>query len=301
MSDSRHRLFLALSWLWVIVVIGYMAWGAFTYSGLYRWLAELQVEQWGGYYQKWTAALPGIALCLPALVYIGHRSRQRRAREAVSPATQARTIRRTAWVMLFAGLAGIAIGGGAFALSQGVPDGSERAEPFDAARLGRGPVPATKVRIRGADDPGATTRVSQRGGGGDRVTFYAGFRLEGDGKDAPFRLFIERNTPGPEALTTLQAFLPEQTGYLVENGLPALALDDLRARGVRVANPHYLLQTGDLARREPYYVVAAVAGALGLISLLVGLIGFLQARRRAWLATAIRPDGSPAGQPAPPA
>ena len=77
MSDGRQRFFLALSYLWMAVVIGYMLWGAFNYTGLYRWLAEWQVEQWGGYYKKWTAALPAILLCLPAISW--HRSRTRGA------------------------------------------------------------------------------------------------------------------------------------------------------------------------------------------------------------------------------
>jgi hypothetical protein len=298
MPDGRHRFFLTLSWLWVAVVIGYVAWGAVEYEGLYRWLAEWQIAQWGGYYRKWTAVLPGVILAAPALSYIGYRARLRQAAEANSPAAQARTVGRTGRVFMLVGLLGILTGAGAFAVSRTLPDGNERAEPYDAARLGSGPAPNIKVRIRGLDDPAARTQVVRRGVD-DRVTFYAGFRLEGEAKDAPLRLFIERNAPGPEALTTLQAFLPEQTGYLVENGVPAEALDALRARGIRVANPHWLLQTGSLARREPYYIVAAVGGFGGLVFLLVGFATSLQGRRRAWLATAIRPDGSPV-EPSPP-
>jgi hypothetical protein len=299
MSDGRHRFFLALSWLWVAAVIGYMIWGAFAYAGLYRWLAELQLVQWGGYYRKWTAALPGILLSLPALAYIGHRTRVRGAAEAASPVAQARTIGRTARYTMVLGLVGMLIGGGAFAISLTLPDGSEPAAPIDGARLGSGPAPAAKVRIRGTDDPSARIQYLQRGAD-ERIIFHAGFRLDGEGKDAPLRLFIERNAPGPEALTTLQAFLPEQTGYLVENGLPEGALAELRGRGLQVASPHYVLRTGDLARREPYHIVAAVAGFTGLVCLLVGFAGSLQARRRTWLATAIRPDGRPV-EGAPPA
>ena len=298
MPGGRHIIFLVMSWLWVAIVLGYLAWGAVNYAGLYRWLAEWQIEQWGGFYRKWTAVLPGLVLAAPALAYIGHRARLRQAADANSPAAQARTIGRTGRIFMLVGLLAILGGGAAFAISQTLPDGSERAAPFDAAQLGSGPAPSTRVRIRGTDDPAARTEVVRRGVD-DRVTFYAGFRLEGESKDAPLRLFIERNSPGPEALTTLQAFLPEQTGYLVENGLPQEALDALRARGIRVASPHWLLQTGALARREPLYIAAAVAGFAGLVFLLVGFATWLQGRRRAWLATAIRPDGRPV-EPAPP-
>ncbi len=292
MGGGRQKFFSALSFLWMVVVIGYMIWGAFTYSGLYRWLAELQLAQWGGYYPKWTAALPAILLTLPAIAWLGCRHRLRKAAEAGNPAAQARTMGRTArWAMLI-GVLLLLAGGGAFAISQTLPDGSEPPEPVDGARLVSGQAPAAKVRIRGTDDPATRVRYLQRGAD-ERLVFYAGFRLDGEDKDAPFRLFIERNAPGPEALTTLQAFLPEQNGYLVENGLPEGALAELRARNIAVASPHWLMKTGDLARREPYYITAAVAGFTGLVCLGVGFAGFLQARRRAWLATAIRPDGTP--------
>ncbi|HTU11161.1 MAG TPA: hypothetical protein VMG08_09720 [Allosphingosinicella sp.] len=292
MSDGRHKLWIALSCLWLLVVFGYMLWGAFAYAGLYRWLAELQIAQWDGYYKKWTAILPGLLLAAPALAYLGWRGRLRQAAEASSPAAQARTAGRAARYTMLAGLVLVLIGGGAFAISQTLPDGSEPAEPIDATRLVGGQVPETKVRLRGADDVAARVRYLQRGAD-ERIIFYAGFRLDGEAKDAPLRLFVERNTPGPEALTTLQAFLPEQTGYLVENGLPADALAELRSRGMAVASPHYVLQTGDLARREPYYITAALAGFTGFVSLIVGFASLLGARRRAWLATAIRPDGTP--------
>lgn len=299
MNDGRHKAYIALSLLWITAIGGYMIWGAFAYAGLYRWLAEWQLAQWGGYYQKWTAALPTLLLGLPAIVYLGRRSRLRQAAEANDKAAQARTIGRTArWTMLIGAVLLLA-GGGAFVVSQTLPDGSERPEPVEPAQLAVGQAPTTKVRIRGTDDPAARLRVVRRGPD-ERIVFYAGFRLDGEDKSGPLRLFVERNTPGPEALTTLQAFLPEQTGYLVENGLPEEALADLRARGLPLASPHWVLKTGDLARREPYYIAAALGGFIGLVCLLVGFATWLQARRRAWLATAIRPDGSPAGGGAPP-
>ena len=48
MNDGRHKLLIALSVLWIAVVGVYMIWGVFNYAGLYRWLAEWQIAQWGG-------------------------------------------------------------------------------------------------------------------------------------------------------------------------------------------------------------------------------------------------------------
>ena len=144
-------------------------------------------------------------------------------------------MRGVALITLAIGLLGVAVGGGAFWLSQGVPDGSEQAQRFALARLGSGPVPQGKVRIEGRLDPGASTSLA-RGGVEDTLTYYAAFRADEDAKDAPVRLFVERGTR-PETLNTLQGFMPEQTGYLIENGVPERALAELRGRGIRVASP----------------------------------------------------------------
>jgi hypothetical protein len=296
MNAGTQRLLLTLSWLWVLAVGAYMTWSMIAFEGLYRWLAEWQMAQWGRYYTKATLALPLLILGLPAFAYLGRRARARQALAANSVAAQARIIRRNARVALVIGLIGIVVGGGAILLAQGRPDGSEKPERIALSSLGSGPVPQTKVRIEGRLDPEASTGVA-RGGVQDGVTYYAAFRAQDEAKGAPVRLFIERSTQ-PETLNTLQAFLPEQTGYLVEDGVPERALAELRQRGVAVASPHYLLKTRSGSLREPYYITAALAGFIGLLGLIIGIAGLLQARRKAWLATAIRPDGTPmAGAP----
>jgi hypothetical protein len=299
MNAGTQRLLVILSWLWLLAVGAYLAWSLFAFEGLYRWLAEWQMEHWGQYYRKWTAVLPFLILGLPALAYLGHLSRAKQKAAAASRTAQAGMIRRTARITFAIGIIGIIVAGGAFWLSQGQPDGSEEATRYDLARLGNGPAPQTKVRIEGRLDPDASTGVA-RGGVEDTVTYYAAFRADDEAKGAPVRLFVERSTQ-PETLNTVQGFMPEQTGYLVENGVPERALTELRQRGVAVASPHYLLRTRAGSFREPYYITAAVAGFAGLICLVVGIAGFLQARRRAWLATAVRPDGTPVEGAPPPA
>lgn len=298
MNASTQRLLLILSWLWLLAVGGYMIWSTLEFEGVYRWLAEWQMEQFGYYSRKATAALPFLILGMPALAYIGWLARRRARSAANSQADQARLIGRSARIMLVIGIVGLLVGGTAFWLSQGLPDGSETAVRYDMAQLGAGPVPQTKVRIEGRLDPDASTSVA-RGGVEDSVTYYAAFRAEGDAKTAPVRLFIERSTR-PEDLTTIQGFMPEQTGYLVENGVPERALADLRQRDIAVASPHYLMRTRAEAFRDPYYITAALSGFIGLACLIAGLAGLLQARRRRWLATAVRPDGTPV-EGAPPA
>lgn len=298
MNAGRQRLLVILSWLWVLAVGGYMIWSGLEYEGLYRWLAEWQMEQWGHYYRKATAVLPFLLLAGPALAYLGRLSRAKYRLSADSKAAQARIIGRNARITFVIGLVGVIVGAAAFWLSQGVPDGSEEPTRYDLAQLGSGPVPTTKVRIEGRLDPDASTSLA-RGGVEDTLTYYAAFRAEGDAKTAPVRLFIERTTQ-PATLNTMQGFMPEQTGYLIENGVPERALTELRQRGVTVASPHYLLKTRSGALRDPYYITAALSGFIGFICLIIGIAGFLQARRRAWLGTAVRPDGTPVERPPPP-
>jgi hypothetical protein len=278
---------LALSWLWIAAVAGYMAWGVIYEAGLSRWLSAWQLDQWGAYYPEQTAFVAGFLLAAPAFWYIRRRAAIVRAREGSGPSADARRMARTARNCALAGLAAALVGGGAFLLSQRVPDGTEKAAPYDGARLGIEPAPAGKVRIAGRLEPEARTYVTETGGARERIVHYVGFRPDGVAGDAPLGLFVERDVDGREEPRTVQYFLPEQTGYLIENGVPPLALNALENRGVRVARPHYLLRTGDLARREPYYVTAAVSGILALSCLAVAGIGGIQARSRRRLAEAL--------------
>lgn len=280
MEQGHNKALILLSALWIAVVSAYMAWGAITDSGLYRWLADLQVARTGGHYPRWTAVLPALLLSAPA-IWVLRRAAERGAAEqaAAGPAGEGRRLAKGARNMAIAGVVAGIGACGLYLFSQSLPDGSEPALPFNLAALGGGgPVPSHKISVRGTVDPDASASISESGGaGGERNIVYAGFRPDEAAKDAPLSLFVERNMgSGP---TVIQAFLPEQEGYLVENGLPALALSDLEARGVRVARPHYVLRPAGESPRTSFYAAAAVGGLLALALLVVALISALQARR----------------------
>jgi hypothetical protein len=278
---------LILSGLWVTLVVAYWVWAAIGFSGLYRWLAEWQIAQFGGYYERATATLPALLMAAPAIAYLRRRAAVAQAESAAqlgSEIAEARRIRRSVRGSAAFGLVAILVGAGAFLLSQGVPDGSGPAVPFDAATLGNGPVPQDRVTIRGEVDPEASVSVVETRGVTSHNAVYAGFRPEGESaKGAPIRLFIERST-GSSAPTVAQGFLPDQTGFLVENGLPDPALREFEARGISLASPHYVLRTSPNARRDIYYVVAGVAGIMGFIFMLTA--GIIAIRDRAKLRRA---------------
>jgi hypothetical protein len=275
MAGRANRTWLVLSWLWLVIVIGFSTWGAITFSGLFRLVAEFQIDRFGGYSEKWTAILPGLLLAAPALWYLRRQSAIAAAAvRAAGPQGEARQARRTGLVLGGIGLVSALVGAGAFLISQGLSDGSEPAIPFDAATLGSAPAPTGRVRIHGTADPIATTGTTETGRINNDSTLYAGFRPDGAAKGTPIRLFIERDFGDSAVAATGQFFLPEQTGYLVEDGLPALALHDLQARGIQVARPNYVLRDQLMSRREIYYVVAGLGGFFGLLFLaMAGALG----------------------------
>jgi hypothetical protein len=148
-DQSWNRTLLVLSWLWLAIVTAYSIWGAVTYSGLYRLVAELQIDQWGGYSDKWTAILPGMLLASPAFWYL---RRQAAIAAAAAPAPgpdgEVRRVRRMAQVLGAIGLVSALVGIGAFLISQQLPDRAEPAVPFDAATLGTAPAPTGRPRGR---------------------------------------------------------------------------------------------------------------------------------------------------------
>jgi hypothetical protein len=283
MAGQGNRALLALCWIWIAIVIAYMVWGLINQAGLFAWLAELQLRQWGNYQEKLTVTLPSLVLVSPAAWYLRRHALRRQALAASvpDPVAAAGRQRRLAGWFAIAGIAVLATAGGVYAFSQTVPDGSEPPVPFDAATLGAGPVPTGRVQVRGTVDPDVSTGVTETTGGSlERTTFYVGFRADGEtDKEAPFRLFIKRST-GTGPPSAYQGFLPEQDGYLFRNGLPGLALRDLQGRGVRVADPYYVLGSGGgVGRRETWYIVASLAGIFGFMLLVVApAIYFRRAR-----------------------
>jgi hypothetical protein len=261
-----------LAWAWLVVVMAYLGWGMASDAGLYRWLVDRQVARFGQYYPTLTALLPALLLGAPALAWLRRRHLAAEARDAAAgPAAAAARARRGSRVLALVGLVALAIGGGAFWWAQSLPAEEAPAVPFDAATLGTEPAPSGRVRIRGEVDPDAGAGIEESGQYRDTTEYYFGFRAEGEpAKDAPFRIFVARTLQGADAQTA-QGFLPEQEGRLERNGLPELARRDLAARGVRIAEPHYVLRTGHRDPRETFYIVGGLGVLTGAAFLVVGL------------------------------
>lgn len=274
--NERKNKSLVWAWLWVAGVVGYMLWSMLSFTGLYRSLAEMQIARWNKYYEFATLGIPLLALAGPALSWI-RREKMAGARVGGVPdkAAAMRSLARTLFVI------GVVFALASFATwkySQSLPDGSEPAEPIDLAAIAQGQIPITKIALKGKVLPDISVTVGEKSRTIDINTTYVGFLPEGAAANEPVRVFVERYIGASANLGTTQAFMPQQTGYLVANGLPPLAILDLKRRGVALASPVYLLRPGSVARREPFYIVASLCGLMGFTTFAVGGIVLFQRR-----------------------
>ena len=163
-----------LSWTWIAILSAYIVWGLVNGSGLYAWLVDWQVAQWGYHYPKLTGAIPILVLGAPAFWYIRRRDQEKRARlAALGPAAEARAAGRNARWFALAGLVLMGVGGGAFLLSQSVPDENAPPMPFDASdALAIAMCHLHRMNLRGIAD--AVPAAAKATG---RATSWRAFRL----------------------------------------------------------------------------------------------------------------------------
>lgn len=286
MPDRMNRYspqILVLCWAWIIFCATYLAFGYATYSGLYRWLAELQVSLVGRYVIALTGIVPFLLLTAPALSILRRDYLAARPDgEVVSPSAKEVRARRSAIVLVALGGLCFILSGATFLIGQSkaVPAGNP--VQVDLQALGTGTPPEGRVSVRGnvLVDRGVTT-ITQ-GSWQTSENFYAPIAAS-DRPATPggYRIFVKRSTVRSGNQPALrQMFIGTETGILVRGGLPADVRLILAQSGVQIAEPHWLLSPPSAAN-DTYYTAAATAGLIGLILLIGGAGGFVGARFRA--------------------
>lgn len=279
-DDAKHGsgLRVRIAWAWLALLAAAAIWARAAGQGPIAW-----IETW---YSVSTGSLLSanilillLVLALPSVwVLFG-------VPAPSDPARQRALARRWA-VGLFAAagacLALATFGGVRAAM---LPDGSEAAVPLTAERLARGDAPTQRVAIEGiatGDQAGFDQPLKNN----SRHWRYRGFRPGGEAMagNAPVALFVEESLNGaPDP----PAFLSPETveGYLIQGGLPDYARAVLERRGVRIAEPHYLLRDGEAGLRDDYYslvllglIFAAIFGVIATLALLAAK-GALPIRR----------------------
>ena len=280
--------YLAIGWLLFVPL--WMAWGAATYGGLYRWLCEWQLSASGEYGAFLTFLIPVLVLVTPSLLFLWSRLDARPAAppRPLDPAAAERLVVR---VLGSIGLGGAMLSAGAWLWAQHYPARSGPSVDVDLATLGDAAPPLGRIMLIGAIDADHVARktIDAKGIGGKDL--YAPMIVPGTAH-GPARIFVEQYADGPVTRPLPTGAGNRFKGVLIEGGLPGDTLRQFARLGVGIANPYYLLLTGPDGARENDYVIAGLGGFVALIGLLPLAALFLAkaARRR-------RPSGtgSPAG------
>ena len=276
MREANRRLSragLILAWGWLALAVGYIAWGSATARGLHGWLMRWQIERSDGYSGTLTFALPLVILATPSLwLLFGHF-------KAVESDVLGKPERERAyfrgWALALLGAAGLALATavGCAGMASLQP-GHEEPTEIHAAELIAGRAPAGNLVMMGHPELAATYEVTEYGRRGQsRGTSWSGFRPEGEraGSGAPIALFYEGRTSGGGDGDGRLAETIQISGHAVRNGLPDIARRGLEARGVRIAEPHYVLRlapeatswmTGFGVALFGAFILAFVGGAL---------------------------------------
>ncbi|RJF89499.1 hypothetical protein D3874_23085 [Oleomonas cavernae] len=275
-------------WLWVLVVAAYFAWGVYSYSGLYKMLAQWQIREWGSYQVGWTALVPGFLLAGPALSVLGRRARVREAAEA--PHDPAARTRRALRVILPLALVSLLAAAGAYYYSTTFASREAPPATVTIAALGAATPPDGAVILVGEAQAVRTVALEETISGTKRLYRYVPIVKPGAAATDPIRFFLKTNAthylvpggrPQPYDGGGDPAFaITTQTGVLIANGLPGAVEALYGQEGIALARPYYyVLDLTPEGARAPFYIAAALGGFLGLILLVVALAQWRLIRR----------------------
>jgi hypothetical protein len=286
-QTSSLRFWLALAWL--ALVAGWAWWEYSHFSGLYRWLADWQIEKWGSYEQVWTALVPAFILTIPAFRVLRERERLNQA-SLIAGDDPVPILRRVRTGMLICGVLLALVAGGSYLYSQSLPDPSDPPATVDLVALGAAAPPTGSAIFAGAvPDTDRALQMDEafrsRSADIDHQTLYVPVVAKGAAKDTPVRFLIDRASyafaDSKEAPRTNIFLADHMQGVLVENGLPADVVAAFERQGVTIARPHYLMTTNSVGGRQNHYIVAALAGFTAFILFLLSAIqSFSIARAR---------------------
>ena len=268
----------------MLAIAGYWC---FTYSGLYRLLAEWQLRKWNEYSPKHTGAIVVFVCLIPAAVAIQviGRLRQAERNPADAAATEAsyaaRSARNSRWIVshrwrllgliVTAGLVGV----GVYSTGLGLLAGDRVS--VDAGPIERGADPGGRWaevtgRLRPDDSVGVT-----RTGDGPYSTVYLPLVSPEWRRGQPVRLYLEMPN------TWINLFADDLAtgryeGMLAANALPGVAITELAERGRPAPDRYWVLdyRATPKSKLSLGYAMFVVAGIAGLLTAL----GWVIAGRR---------------------
>jgi hypothetical protein len=276
-----------------VLATGYALYAWYSYSGPFKWLAELQLRWLGQYEIQLTFLFTLVVLVLPAGL-LGPKAFKRwywrGLAETLNPVVDRKArLRRQSKVILILGLVAFPLGLGVGLLARQL----WKVPALTALDLsGSASMPESNyVQLTGWLQTHWVYRYSEDIGS---KTDYAVVPVteEGWSKTKPVRFFV-RTTPnrafsskGPGAPRFGQLernqppFLFSETFTVERNGLPGMVRERYVEAGASISEPHFLLTEGQPTDPTTvFYICLGVSGILGAILTLSGIVSFINLRR----------------------
>ena len=264
---------------YIVLLCAFALYQIYSYTGIYKWLAEWQLAQFHSYNVRFTLVgtilLPAIPVCLAAEIFgIPYRSGWR-----AGAAPGGRPTSYALWMAVI-GVLALVVAVGAFALGYQKSQEAVVTETVDLA-LAKQPPQSDHVRMTAIARTDMVVRLKERTGGQkvyvpltapnwkrtDTITYFFQTGIDVYTTPAGQELFLDAKTP---------PFRMTQVGVLVPDDLPGPVAESYRKRNLTLASPPMVLETAPGADLARYWVVAGVGGLLGFIFLLVAGLAKIQ-------------------------
>jgi hypothetical protein len=265
---------------YIVLLSVYALYEIYSYTGIYKWLAEWQLAQFHSYNVRFTLVgtilLPAIPVCLTAEIFgIPYRTGWR-----ANTASGGRSTSYALWMAVI-GVLALAVGAGAFAYQK-----SQEVvvtETVDLA-LAKPPPQSDHVRMTAIAHTDMIVKLEQRSGG---IKVYVPLTAPNWKRSDPITYFLQTNIdayvgPGGQIFSLdpkTPPFRMTQVGVLVPDDLPGPVAESYRKRNLTLASSPMVLETAPGADLARYWVVAGVSGLLGFIFLLVAGLARIQQGR----------------------
>jgi len=266
-----------------VLYVGY-AW--YTYTGLYRLAAELQMQMFGAYSLKMTFLAPLVVLMIPGAVIervFGLRRKPVRGARTAAASSAASSIAPTGMALIGVLLLVLATGAGWL----GYQKSATRFETVDLSQNGK---PAsTHVVMTGVARTEYILKFETAVGGTTTIDNYVPLTPSGWRRGDPLVYFLKTNTTfylppeGGRYIEYAQATPPfqmtTQPAVLVRNGLPGRIAEIYRKHNIALADAPIVLDPNLGAEAEPYLVTMGLAGLVGLCCMMAAVMTALRRRR----------------------
>ena len=258
-----------MSPLWAAAATLYIFYAWVTFSGLWRWLAELQVGLFGAYSLNMTMVALLVVVIVPAALlrrWFGGPTPPAGRPLTAMPRARPRTL-----ALIGVGLLVVAVGAGGL----GYRKSQERVE-FERLDLSHYQPPAsTHVELTGLAHPGMSVTRPHSTNGSSIKSTYLPVTGRDWRRDQPITHFLKPAEPiGGDAPIEISL-----RGVLVRDDLPGIVAAEYEKHGLTLASPLYILDTKADADYAAYGIVAMGAVVAALLCLVMSVVVRVQSWR----------------------